>query len=139
MSGRLFFSPVSEASPFLQGPFGDHGRRGSGSPALGYKIPVYTTEYPNPAPFGGEEDCKEQFFKYLDKEITRLMRYQKDKAAIDRQKQQVERLRRHVPDGPRLEGLLRYEAHLDRGIERDLVQLERAQQMRFAREAEAKD
>lgn len=86
-----------------------------------------------------EEDCKEEFFNYLDKEIARLMKYQKDKASIDREKQQVERLRRHVPDGPRLERLVRYEAHLDRGIERDLVQLERAQQMRLAREAEAKD
>ena len=83
-----------------------------------------------------QEDCQEEFFKCLDKEIARLMKYREDKASVDREKQQLERLRRHVPDGPRLERLLRYEAHLDRGIERDLVQLERAQQMRLAREAE---
>ena len=47
-------------------------------------------------------------------------------------KQKLEELCRNVPEAPRLDRLLRYEASLERAFDRTLNQLERLQRMRFA-------
>jgi len=56
--------------------------------------------------------------------------YRKEYAKVTSRKLKLQALSRHVPEGPQLDRLLRYEAMLERGIDRTLNQLERAQRMR---------
>ena len=67
----------------------------------------------------------------IDKEIRRLKKHQKARAAIESERLKVEALRRVVPESPALDRLLRYEASLERNIDRTLSHLERLQRMRL--------
>ncbi len=67
----------------------------------------------------------------IDKEIRRIKRDQKARASIETARTQLEIVCRNVPDGPGLDRLLRYEAHIERCIDRTLSQLERQQRMRL--------
>lgn len=53
------------------------------------------------------------------------------KALIEAKRRQLEKERSNVPGVLALEGLLRYEASLDRTFDRTLSQLERAQRIRL--------
>lgn len=64
-------------------------------------------------------------------EIRRLKRDQKARASVQTARTQLEIVCRNVPDGPGLDRLLRYEAHLSREFDRTLAQLERLQRMRL--------
>ena len=77
------------------------------------------------------EESKENFLEELNQEIKRLRKYQKEHEAISCAKLKVELLRQNVPDAPQLDRLLRYEASLERSIERTLNQLERTQRLRL--------
>ncbi|HET8922245.1 MAG TPA: hypothetical protein VFN26_04530 [Candidatus Acidoferrum sp.] len=75
--------------------------------------------------------CKYKFFHFLNKEITRLQRYKKERAHIESNKMEIEWLRANVPDASQLDRLLRYETTLQRDFDRTLSQLERLQRMRL--------
>lgn len=81
--------------------------------------------------FATPEECKQNFVCLIDTEIRRLKRYQKKHAAIEVSRAKLEALRRNVPDSSGLDRLLRYEASLERSLERTLKQLERLQRMRL--------
>jgi hypothetical protein len=72
----------------------------------------------------------ENFLEDLKEEIKRLGRYKKEQVAVLSSKLELESFRRNVPDTPQLDRLLRYEASLERAIDRALSQLERLQRMR---------
>jgi hypothetical protein len=57
--------------------------------------------------------------------------YKKGRTSIDAERMKLESLRRNVPEGPQLERLLKYEASINREIDRILTQLERLQRMRL--------
>jgi hypothetical protein len=73
------------------------------------------------------EQCKKSFLEEVEEEIRRLER---DKW-IESETLRLERLRQYVPDSPQPDRLLRYEASLERNIDRTLSQLERLQRMRL--------
>ena len=56
--------------------------------------------------------------------------YRKEQAEVISRKLKLQALSRYVPEAPQLDRLLRYEATLERGIDRTLNHLERAQRMR---------
>jgi len=74
--------------------------------------------------------CKEDFLEQVNFEIRGLKDYRKPRALIESERRKLEVLRRGVPDAHRLDRLLRYEASLERTIDRTLSQLERLQRMR---------
>ena len=76
------------------------------------------------------EDCKFVFFNVLDREIARLKRYKREQSMIESKRKKIELLCRSVPEGLRLERLLRYDASLERSVYRTLNQLERLQRIR---------
>jgi hypothetical protein len=73
------------------------------------------------------EQCKMSFLEEVEEEIRRLER---DKW-IGSERMRLERLRQYVPDSPQPDRLLRYEASLERTIDRGLGQLERLQMKRL--------
>ncbi len=77
------------------------------------------------------EQCKQNVLHEIDAEIRRLKRYQKARASIEGDRIKLEILRQSIPDFPRSDRLLRYEASLERAFERTLNQLERLQRMRL--------
>jgi DNA repair ATPase RecN len=77
------------------------------------------------------EQFESDFLAALIKEIDRLNQYKKAKASIESHKMILESIRQNVPDAPEADRLLRYEANLDRAIDRTLTQLERLQRMRM--------
>jgi hypothetical protein len=77
------------------------------------------------------EECRKSFLEELDEEMKRLDNYEKEQASIESIRMKIEALRHNVPDTPRLDRLLKYEAGLERAIDRVLNQLERAQRMRL--------
>ena len=79
---------------------------------------------------GSPERCKSYVLDAIGKEIRRLKKHQKARAAIESERMKVEAARRVVPESPALDRLLRYEASLDRSFDRTLTQLERLQRMR---------
>ena len=79
--------------------------------------------YPSPA------ECRQIVIEKIDKEIRRIKRDQKARASIETARTQLEIVCRNVPDGPGLDRLLRYEAGLERTLDRTLSQLERLQRM----------
>jgi hypothetical protein len=81
--------------------------------------------------YASVEQCKSHFLLVLQEEIRRLNRYKKAKASIEAERMRLESLRHNVPDAPQLDRLLRYEASLERSIDRTLTQLERLQRMRL--------
>jgi hypothetical protein len=72
----------------------------------------------------------QEFLATLTSEIGRIQKFKEQQALITRERTKVESLRRNLPDGPQFDRLSGYEARLDRGLERNLRQLERAQRMR---------
>ncbi len=76
------------------------------------------------------EACRHIVMERIDKEIRRIKRDQKARASIETARTQLEIVCRNVPDGPGLDRLLRYEASLERTLDRTLSQLERLQRMR---------
>lgn len=80
--------------------------------------------YPTP------EDCKAYMLERIDLEVRRLKKFQKENGAIEKSRIEIDKLRQHVPDDPRVERLLRYETTLERIFDRTLNQLERIQRMR---------
>ncbi len=77
------------------------------------------------------EACRHIVMERIDKEIRRIKRDQKARASIETARTQLEIVCRNVPDGPGLDRLLRYEASLERTLDRTLSQLERLQRMRL--------
>ena len=77
------------------------------------------------------EACCQIVMEKIDKEIRRIKREQKARASIETARTQLEIVCRNVPDGPGLDRLLRYEASLERTLDRTLSQLERLQRMRL--------
>jgi hypothetical protein len=77
------------------------------------------------------EQWKSFFLSELQKEIHRLNQYKKASAPILAERLRLESLRLNVPDSPHLDRLLKYEASLERAIDRTLAQLERFQRMRL--------
>lgn len=77
------------------------------------------------------ESNKAHFVKMLQEELKELERRAKVLAQVTAPKEKLEDLCRNVPEGPRLDRLLRYEASLDRSFDRTLSQLERLQRMRL--------
>ena len=75
-------------------------------------------------------ECKEIVLREIATEIHRLENYHRRRSAIESDRTQLEALRRNVPESPRLDRLLRYEASLERAFDRTLGQLERLQRMR---------
>jgi hypothetical protein len=73
------------------------------------------------------EPCKRNFLEELQEEIRRLER----RKSMDSERGTLEALRQYVPDSSLPERLLRYEASLERNIDRTLSQLERLQRMRL--------
>jgi hypothetical protein len=63
-------------------------------------------------------------------EIRRIKAFQTGHQLIETYQMEIEKHRQFVPDNPCFERLIRYEAHLDRAIERTQTQLERTQRMR---------
>lgn len=76
------------------------------------------------------EDCKNYVLERIDHEIRWLKKFQKEHEVIAKSRLEIDKLRQHVPDDPRAERLLRYEASLERAFDRTLSQLERLQRMR---------
>ena len=72
------------------------------------------------------EQCKRSFLEELDEEIRRLER---DKS-IESERGRLEAIRQYVPDSSQPDRLLRYEAHLERCIDRTQSQLEHMQRIR---------
>jgi hypothetical protein len=77
------------------------------------------------------EERRRTFIENIDSEIQRIRRDQEARASIETARIQLEMQRRNVPDPPRLDRLLRYEASLERSFDRTLSQLERLRRMRL--------
>jgi hypothetical protein len=77
------------------------------------------------------EECKANFLEELEKQIKRFEGNAEKIATVTDQKEQLEATCRNVPEGPKLDRLLRYEASLERSFDRTLSQLERLQRMRL--------
>lgn len=80
--------------------------------------------------YATSEDCKNYVLERIDSEIRRLKNFQKEYGLIERNQMEIEKLRQNVPDDPRAERLVRYEASLERAFDRTLTELERVQRMR---------
>ncbi len=81
--------------------------------------------------YASPEECVRNVLEEINKEIGRLKRYQKTLGTILAQRAKLDAVRRTLPEGPILDRLLRYEAHLERIFDRTLSQLERLQRMRL--------
>ncbi len=77
------------------------------------------------------EGRKEKFLEMLNEYIAKLDGIPKVAKYISDRAGRLERLCSVVPETPRLDRLLRYEANLDRSLDRTLSQLERLQRMRL--------
>ena len=71
------------------------------------------------------------FINDLEKELDELKKRARIKDNVTAPKQKLEELCRNVPEAPRLDRLLRYEASLERAFDRTLAQLERLQRLRL--------
>jgi hypothetical protein len=80
--------------------------------------------------YASPQECVRRVLQEMDREIRGLKRDEKTRASINAERNKLEILRRSVPNSPGLDRLLRYEASLDRALERTLSQLERLQRMR---------
>lgn len=76
------------------------------------------------------EQCKYNMIQRIDFEIIRLKEFHKNRTTMERSRMEIEKLCLNVPENPRAERLLRYEASLERAFDRTLTQLERIQRMR---------
>jgi hypothetical protein len=78
-----------------------------------------------------QEAYQKELIKRIDQEIERLQQYESDKESMETARHQAELLYRSIPDSKDLETLMRYEATIQRSIDRGLTQLERLQRMRL--------
>jgi hypothetical protein len=76
------------------------------------------------------QECTHNVLKEICRVQSRLRTLQKIYAEMAEKRSEIEKLRQCVPDDPRAERLLRYEASLERNFDRALNQLERAQRIR---------
>jgi hypothetical protein len=76
------------------------------------------------------ESCQESMCREIDREIERLKQIREQHRAIDIKRRNLEIQRLRIPEGPKLERLLRYEASLERAFDRTMAQLERMQRIR---------
>jgi len=88
----------------------------------------YSEEEREQSVYASVEQCKSNFLSALNQEIKW---YKKGRTSIDAERMKLESLRRNVPDGPQLDRLLKYEARINREIDRTVTQLERLQRMRL--------
>jgi hypothetical protein len=77
------------------------------------------------------EQCKQNVLDEIRDEIRRLKNRHKKIASLDSQQNEIELLRRNVPESAWLDRVLRYEASLERAFDRALAQLERLQRQRL--------
>jgi hypothetical protein len=77
------------------------------------------------------ERCKKELLALVDAEIEKFVLFETDQKAVASRRLKLEALRQNVPTSPRLDSLLRYWTALERSFERNLMQLERAQRVRF--------
>jgi hypothetical protein len=82
--------------------------------------------------YASPQQCRKEFLEEVNEEIQRLERYRKDYAKIWASKLELESLRRSVPEGPRMDQLLRYQTAIFREIDRNQNQLEQLQRARRA-------
>jgi len=80
------------------------------------------------------QKCKENFLEDVNEEIRRLEGYRKEHVTIRAFKLELESLRRSVPEGPRMDQLLRYETTIFREIGHIQNQLERLQRVRLGQQ-----
>jgi len=76
------------------------------------------------------EQCKNKVLSEIQDEIGRLQKYQRERAAVESERSNLETLSRKVPTPEELDRLLRYEASLERSFDRTLNQFERMQRLR---------
>lgn len=86
--------------------------------------------------FTSEQDCLEKFSVELDQQIRYVEGFckksdAKQRISRRRKKPDLSLLTCRIPDAPKLDLLIRYEATLERAIDRNLSQLERLQRMRL--------
>ena len=81
--------------------------------------------------YASPAECVQIVLEKMDEEIRRLKRYQKTLGTIVAERTKLEAICRTMPEGPVLDRLVRYEAHLERAFDRTLSQLERLQRMRL--------
>lgn len=79
------------------------------------------------------EKRKAKFLDILQLQIDRLQGYADFAGKRAARKDKIEALRQNVPSAPEADRFLRYEASLERSIDRTLSQLERLQAMRLGR------
>ena len=77
------------------------------------------------------DECKQNVLDGIEDEIRRLKALHKRRVSGESQQNEIERLRRNVPESPGLDRVLRYEASLERAFDRTLGQLERLQRLRL--------
>lgn len=77
------------------------------------------------------DDCQEEMLREIDREMERLKQIRKKHHDIEVERTRLETMRQHIPEGPQIERLLRYEASLERAFDRTIAQLERIQRMRL--------
>jgi hypothetical protein len=100
---------------------------------LSYGIYSHRGEYPDIKELQNlatPERRKAAFLEDLQYVIERLEDYAEVAARFSGPRKKLESLCRSVPDAPELDRLLRYEASLERNIDRTMSQLERLQRMR---------
>ena len=81
--------------------------------------------------YASPEQCVTNFLHVISNEIKRLVSYNRAQKHVDTEKTELDKLRGSVPGLPDMDRLLRYEATINREIDRTLNQLERAQRMRL--------
>ena len=74
--------------------------------------------------------CRNEFLAAVEEEKRRLIRYHEERTRIESERTRLESLRRNVPSALEVDHLVKYEAHLERCVDRTLTQLERRQRMR---------
>jgi hypothetical protein len=75
--------------------------------------------------------CRTDFLEELKRQIDLLENYKENQPEFEAPKKALDAISRNVPDGPQLDRLLRYEASLERALDRTLSQIERLQRMRL--------
>src|SRR5207302_2381727 len=81
--------------------------------------------------YASPQECKENVIEAIDSEVRRLKNLHKTRINFEKQHQEIEVLRRSIPESAWMERLLRYEASLERAFDRTLAQLERVQRLRL--------
>lgn len=81
--------------------------------------------------YASPSQCRKNVLKEIDGEIRYLKCEQKERGSVQAARTLLEMKSYNVPDHPALDRLLRYEAMLDRSLDRTLSQLERLQRMRL--------